>query len=159
MTDLVAHMTFVVAEFDLDDLAEGQCFTFSEQLTAQAVDKFAELSGDVSPLHMDAEFAQSRGFERRVVHGALLGGLVSRLVGVHCPGRNALLQSMNLRFHNPAYAGDTVAVRGVVDQISVATSTVVLKVMIENSANGTILAQGKAHVGFTSGIGVHIEAP
>lgn len=138
-----------VAQLVLHDLEETQSFSIEEELTEELIDRFAAVSGDLSPLHMDAAFAQSRGFSGRVAHGVLLAALVSRVVGMHLPGENALLQTVNLRFVAPAIAGSRVRVTLVVEQISEATRTIVLRVQVAGAASGQLLATGKAHVGFT----------
>lgn len=139
-----------IAEYQLHELLEGQEYAFEETITAAMVDDFAAVSGDASCLHMNDEFARSRRFTGRVVHGALLAGLLSRLVGMHLPGKNALLQSMNMNFKQPAYIGDTVTVTAIVDQISTAANVIVLKASIVNTLTGQTLAKGKVQVGFTN---------
>ena len=92
------------------------------------------------------------GFGGRVVHGAYLTALVSRLVGVHLPGENALLQSVAMRFRRPVVAGARLSVTGVVDQLSEAVRTAVVKVTLRDLASGEIAAAGKAMVGFTGSV-------
>jgi acyl dehydratase len=145
----MAPMDGEVRNYQLSDLLEGQEFSFTVTITQQDIDQFARLSGDISPLHLDAEFARDRGFSGAVVHGALLVSYVSRMVGVHLPGQNALLQSFNLKFLSPVYGGDTVCVRAVVDQTSEAANVVILAIYIENPQTKQVLARGKVQVGFT----------
>lgn len=139
-----------VATHELSGISEGMTYEFRTVFSDDDIDSFAALSGDVSPLHLDGDFARSRGFAGRVVHGVLLGGLASRMVGVHLPGANALIQSVNLRFHVPVYAGDSLRVHGVVDQVSPTTGTLVLKVTIHDENSGMVRVQGKVQVGFTA---------
>ena len=139
-----------IAKLGLDDLKEGDLFSFEEVITAEMVDRFAALSGDYSPLHVDEEFARGRGFRNRVVHGVLMTALLSRLVGVHFPGEKALIQSINARFLNPAYIGDRVRVEASIDQVSEAARTIVLKAVIENAETKQVLVKGKIQVGLTA---------
>jgi 3-hydroxybutyryl-CoA dehydratase len=134
----------------LEDIKEGQQASFRTRIDRASVEAFAALTGDISPLHMDDEFAVGRGFDRRVVHGALLGGYVSRLVGVFLPGRNGLLQSMRLKFLKPAYVGDEIEVIGVVTQVSHAVSAMVADVAINRVVDGERLVTGQVQTGFTS---------
>ncbi len=94
-----------IAKLNIDDIVEGKNFSFEEVITEKMVDKFAELSGDYNGLHMVEEFARKRDFNGRVVHGVLLTSLLSRLVGMHLPGENAFLLSMNTQFAALAYLG------------------------------------------------------
>jgi 3-hydroxybutyryl-CoA dehydratase len=134
----------------LADIKEGQQASFRTRIDRASVEAFAALTGDISPLHMDDEFAVGRGFDRRVVHGALLGGYVSRLVGVFLPGRNGLLQSMRLKFLKPTYVGDEIEVIGVVTQVSHAVSAMVADVAINRVVDGERLVTGQVQTGFTS---------
>ncbi|MEQ8818221.1 MAG: MaoC family dehydratase [Thalassobaculum sp.] len=142
-------MTAVVSRIAFEDLRVGQQAAFEVEVPAADIDGFAALSGDVSPLHMDAGFARSRGFDGRVVHGAYLTALVSRLVGVHLPGENALLQSVAMQFRRPVPVGARLSVTGTVDQLSEAVRSAIVKVAIRNLADGETVATGKATVGFT----------
>lgn len=134
--------------YTIDDLSENQVFTFEHRITPAQVDAFAALSGDHSPLHMNEDFARKRGFPQRVVHGMFLGALLSRLVGMHFPGANAILQSVNMKFLAPVYAEDTVYMAAHIDQISRGTATIVIKVVIENGQK-IIVARATLQVGFT----------
>ncbi|MDD2710547.1 MAG: MaoC family dehydratase [Verrucomicrobiae bacterium] len=127
------------------NLQPGLTRTFEVPLTEALLDQFAACSGDINPLHMDAEEARRRGFEGRVAHGMLLGALLSRLVGCHLPGRNALLLASQFKFNRPCVAGETVRVEGRIDSLSEATQTVSLSVRFlvkgEPRAGATALAK------------------
>lgn len=138
-----------IAEFAITDFAEGQSFSFEASLTDKMIDDFAALTGDISSLHMDLDFAQQRGFNHRVVHGQLLGGLASRLVGVHLPGKNCLLHSISMKFLAPVYANETVRVTGTVEQVSIATKAMTVQISILNTLSNSVVAKGKATLGFT----------
>ena len=139
----------IIARLAIADISQGQSFSFDALLTEKMIDDFSTLTGDISPLHMDRAFAVRRGFKGRVVHGALLGGLVSRLVGVHLPGRDCLLHSISMKYLVPVYAGDVVRVTGTVEQISIAANAMTVHVSILNTMSQAIVAKGKAAIGFT----------
>jgi acyl dehydratase len=132
------------ADWTLDALIEGATARFERRLTAEDVDAFAELSGDDNPLHMDPAFARSRGFRDRVVHGAFLAALASRLIGTLLPGRHALLLSLRLEFPAPTFPGDLVEVDGTVTTIHASQRTVALRLTIQCGAE--VRARGTALV-------------
>ena len=138
-----------LSSYRIDDLKEGMIFSIEIKLSEEDIDNYSRVSGDISPIHIDDNFASKRGFPKRVAHGLLLASYLSRIVGVHLPGRNAFLQSINLHFLLPVYAGDTIRIGVVVDQVSTAANTIVLKAHIENIATGKLHARGKLQVGFT----------
>jgi 3-hydroxybutyryl-CoA dehydratase len=137
------------AGFVLGDLAVGQRAEFDALVTGDDVDRFAELSGDVSPLHVDAAFARDRGYGDRVVHGAYLIALASRLVGMYLPGRNALLLTVNTSLTSPVLPGTRVTVSGVIEQLSDSVRSAVLRIRVVNTDTGAMLARGRLTVGFT----------
>jgi 3-hydroxybutyryl-CoA dehydratase len=126
-------------------LHEGAEFTLEAELTEQMVADFTRLSGDNAPLHTDASFAHSKGFEDRLVHGALLVALVSRFVGVHFPGPRGLWLKVDVRFPSPCYAPDTLTIRGRVVQASEATSSVVIDISIVNRRQVQVLHAKSFH--------------
>ena len=132
-----------------EDLKIGDQYRLEEVIEIDKVDGFAAITGDYNPIHMDNDFAGSRGFKKRVVHGAFLAGLLSRIVGMDFPGESAIIHSMNLRFHHPAYIGDQIRIVMEIDQISPANRTIVLKAHTENTISRKILLKGKIQVGFT----------
>jgi len=78
--------------------------TIERSLTQADFDKFAILSGDDNPIHVDAEFSVRTRFGRTVSHGmllsAILRGLVDRLVP---DGRQV---SQQLMFPAPTFADE-----------------------------------------------------
>jgi len=137
------------ATLAFDALAVGQAASFEARVTHDDLDRFIAISADASPLHADADFAASRGFGGRVVHGAYLCALVSRLVGMHLPGRDAIVHAINLEFRSPLLAGESVRVAGIVDQVSEAVRSAVLRITVTALGDGRTVATGKVRLGFT----------
>jgi 3-hydroxybutyryl-CoA dehydratase len=86
----------------------GQRATFSKTITETDVQRFADLTGDRNPLHLDAEFARHSRFGRPIAHGLLVAGVISAALGTRMPGAGAIYLSQSLRFLKPVYPGDTV---------------------------------------------------
>ena len=143
-------MAYAAEAFDLEDLAVWQHAEFETVIADGDIDRFAALSGDESPLHVDKAFARNRGYADRVAHGAYLVALASRLVGMYLPGRNALLLAVQVSFVAPALPGARVRVRGEIEQLSDSVRSVVLKLAIHDIANEALLARGRLTVGFTA---------
>ena len=92
----------------LAEMAVGDTARFSKTVTQADVTLFAGLTGDFNPLHVDHAHAAQTRFGRPVVHGALLTGLVSAVLGMQLPGPGALYASQSLAFKRPVFIGDTV---------------------------------------------------
>lgn len=77
-------------------------------LTQADFDRFAALSGDDNPIHVESGFAAKTRFRRTVAHGMLLYGVVCAALGEHFPGAVQLEQ--RLMFPAPTFAGDELTV-------------------------------------------------
>jgi acyl dehydratase len=75
--------------------------------TQEEFDRFAALSGDDNPIHVDPAFSARGGFGGTVAHGMLIYVRLWALVRAAHPGAVALRQTM--MFPNPAFAGIDVA--------------------------------------------------
>lgn len=103
----------------LDDLRIGQRLTTAcRQITAGDVEQFAQLTGDLNPVHLDEEYARHSMFGQRIVHGALTlsvtGGLLSPLLAEATLAFHGLDK---VRFRRPVYLGQSVYVSAQVVQV------------------------------------------
>ncbi len=126
------------------DIVIGSVCQFERQINVDDGLSFAKLTGDTNPLHTSAEFAEQSPFGRTIVHGLLIGGLFSTLVGVHCPGDNCLYVSQTLQFKAPVFYGDVVVIRGIVTDKHDSISMVRMKT--EALVNGEVKVTGEAVV-------------
>ncbi len=102
------------AKRSYEDITVGDVYEFERLITKEDVMKFAELTGDHNPLHVDGEFGKKSEFGQNIVHGMLVASLFSTLVGMYCPGENALYLSQTLSFRRPLFIGLDLVVRGTV---------------------------------------------
>lgn len=83
----------------------------SRTITTDDIDRYAELTGERHPVHMDEAFARSVGFRGRIAHGlfglALIEGLKAEL-GCFETSVIASLGWDNVRFLAPLEPGDEV---------------------------------------------------
>ncbi|MFF2486164.1 MaoC/PaaZ C-terminal domain-containing protein [Microbacterium sp. NPDC058062] len=69
------------------------------------------LTGDANPLHTDPEVARASGFERPIMHGMSVFGVVGRtLLNEVAAGDPARFDSLSCRFAAPVMPGDTLAI-------------------------------------------------
>ncbi len=96
-------------EFDgdvetIEDLEIGNKVTFTKKLTETDVRAFARASGDTNRLHLDEGFAADSRFGENIVHGTLIGGLISAALA-RLPLMTIYL-SQDLEFRRPAAIGE-----------------------------------------------------
>jgi len=128
----------------LDSLYKGLVERFVFKATNEMMQSFVKISGDVNPVHTDLNYATSRGFDGMVVYGGILVAQISRMVGMHLPGRDSLWNSLNIQFAHPLLVGQTAELEARVEHISEATSSIELKFKI--TSQGKTLARGSAGV-------------
>jgi 3-hydroxybutyryl-CoA dehydratase len=92
----------------LEDLSVGMEASVSKKISNHDVLVFAELSGDVNPVHLNDDFAASTIFKKRIAHGFLTGSLFSTVLGTKLPGPGCIYLSQSMKFRAPVYIGDEV---------------------------------------------------
>ena len=130
-----------IVDRPLENFAIGDAASFTAEITEEAIEAFAQLSGDRNPLHLDPAFAGATPYGRRIAHGQLVAAPISRLAGHFLPGRRCLLLEVRTKFVRPVFSGDRLTYRGTVVHISSATR--VLKVQVEvTNQEGVVVLRG-----------------
>ena len=75
-------------------------FSFSQE----EVSRFAEVTGDRNPVHLDAAYAAKTMFKRPIMHGMLGASLFSKVFGTLFPGEGTIYLKQSLSFLKPMYA-------------------------------------------------------
>lgn len=123
----------------------GDKFSATREVTDEIVRKFAELSGDFNPLHLDDEFATKTRFGRRIAHGMLSGAFISAVLGYEFSERKIVYLSQTLRFVAPVFIGDRVTTTGTVTNIRTDKPVVTLETICTNQ-EGKTLVTGEAAI-------------
>lgn len=93
-----------------ESLSIGDSFSVNRFLSADDVKMFAKLTGDDNPIHVDEEYAQSTRFGKPIVHGVLLLGIISKVLGCDFPGHGSIAVGISVRFLRPVPVGSEVTV-------------------------------------------------
>jgi 3-oxoacyl-[acyl-carrier protein] reductase len=130
-----------------EDLRVGLTAQFEREITEADVVAFAILSGDANPLHVDPDYAARTNFGGRIVHGAFQVGLASALVGMHLPGRQVLLGTVQAKFLSPLYHPCRVRVSGEITAWNLASRAGTIRIAVQNLKSGTPTAD--VHMNFS----------
>lgn len=123
----------------------GNGVTYERFISADDVRQFAEVVGDLNPVHIDAGFAEGSFFKKRIVHGAFLAGLISKVLGMDFPGQGTIYISQNSVFKRPVYVDSTVRVEVKVSETIPAKRRLVLDTTVLNE-KGEVCLEGSAIV-------------
>jgi 3-hydroxybutyryl-CoA dehydratase len=100
-----------VRSLTIGELAIGDAASFRKTISESDVYLFAGITGDLNPVHVDAEFAKTTPFGARVAHGPLTFALCAGLLGTELPGVGTIAVTNQVTYEAPVYIGDTIAVR------------------------------------------------
>ena len=124
----------------------GDKVEITRTITEEHVDVYAKLVGDNNPIHMDDSKAMESGFHGRIVHGLLIGGILSGVIATHLPGPGTIYLEQDLKFFKPVNVGDTItAVVEIAEIIKEKKNILKLITRIQNE-NGDVVIDGYAIV-------------
>ncbi|HEY5291702.1 MAG TPA: MaoC family dehydratase [Burkholderiales bacterium] len=126
----------------IEDLGPGTREVTVRTITAEDVDRFAQISGDLNPIHLDAEFAATTPFGRRVAHGLLTGAIVSA-THTNLTGPGFVYLGQELNFRAPVHIGDTLTATVTVVEVKAAKRVLVLETVVTNQ-DGTRVLDGRS---------------
>jgi acyl dehydratase len=133
----------------------GQSAAYTRRVTDDDIVRYADLSGDDHPQHVDEAWARTTRFGGRIAHGALLVGYMSAAsttwVRRWLAGRTS--QSTvsygydRIRFVKPVFPGDTIEVTHEVDTVDAATGKFIASVTARNH-DGVVVAAARHVMAF-----------
>jgi 3-hydroxybutyryl-CoA dehydratase len=128
----------------LHQLHVGQSASLTKTIEEQDITRFAEVTGDNNPVHLNETFAKGTIFKTRIAHGMLTASLFSGLLGMQLPGNGTIYLRQNLRFRAPVKLGDTVVATVSVREINLERKRVVLDTIAK--VGDTVVVDGEAEV-------------
>ncbi len=110
----------------------GDSASITKTFSDADVRKFAEISGDKNPIHLDEAYAEKTQFKRRLVHGMLVTGLISAVLGTELPGKGSIYLSQSLKFCAPVFIGDTITATVTVIKVREDKPIITLETLCKN---------------------------
>lgn len=127
------------------DIHVGDKAEFVRKIEDKDIVAFAELTGDVNPIHLNDEFAKTTFFKGRIAHGMLTASYISTILGTQLPGTNTIYLSQNLKFKAPVKIGDTITVVAEVVEKRDDKKLIKLQTNVLNDS-GKVVVEGEAMV-------------
>ena len=130
----------IYSEINIGDSAQ-----YTRTLTEEDVLLFAQVSGDINPVHLDEDFAKSTPFGGRIAHGIWSASLVSAAIATELPGPGSIYLGQNLKFKRPVYINDTLTVELEIKEKIDKRQRVLIDCKVLNQKGQTVLT-GEADV-------------
>jgi acyl dehydratase len=109
-------------------------------------DRFAALSGDDNPIHVDPVFSARTKFGRTVCHGMLLYSAINQVLGEKLPGPGAVQLEQTLMFPSPTFTDEEMTIRLEVLEVRPDDGVATLETTISHP-DGRVACQGACVVG------------
>ena len=131
----------------MDLLTPGSSLPVRTKTIAQeSLNRYAAVSEDNNPLHLDPEFAAGTQFGGIIAHGMLTLASISEMLS-QAFGRHWLeTGELKVRFKGAAYVGDKLQTRGKIDKVSEdgSASEIVCSVSVWNEERDQEIISGTA---------------
>lgn len=110
-----------------------------KRFTSKDVEDFSGISLDVNPIHLDEEYASKTFFRKRIVHGFLVGSLISATIANKLPGKGSVYLSQEMNFKAPVYIDEEITCRVEIIEVFEQKSIYRLSTNCYNSNNKIVI--------------------
>jgi acyl dehydratase len=128
-------------KIQLNDIYKHE-FSFSQ---ADIV-KFAEVTGDKNPVHLDANYAATTMFKVPIMHGMLGASLFSKVFGTLFPGEGTIYLKQSLSFMKPMFVDTSYEAVFTVKEVNTDKHRAIIETVILDKLTGAICTNGEATV-------------
>lgn len=128
----------------IEDFSVGMESAIEKTVTIEDIKRFAEVSGDFNPVHLDEEFAKKTIFKGRIAHGFLTASFISTIIATELPGPGSIYLKQSLKFLAPVYINEKILVKVRIIEINIEKSKV--KLITECFKNKTLVLTGEAEI-------------
>lgn len=122
-----------------NELTVGMKAEIEKVFDLKTVQNFADLVNDHNPIHLDEEYASKSIFKKRIVHGLLVSGLISAVIGTKLPGEGSIYLGQTLNFIKPVYLQDKIKAKVEVLKLRDDKKLVTLKTTCVNQNNEEVI--------------------
>ena len=128
---------------------ESEKISYLYKVTPDVYYCFQRCSNDYNPLHTDAAFARSKGFNSCVMYGNILNAFISHFVGMLLPTRELMIQAQEINFMRPVYLNDEVELEATVHEVSDGAGMIDYKLRFRRIVEGKneLVARGHVKIG------------
>ena len=127
-------------------IKEGDIFRKDLRYSQADVQKFAEVTGDTNPVHLDEAYAAGTMFKKPIMHGFLGGSFFSRVFGTMFPGEGTLYLKQVMEFRKPMFVDTDYEAVFTVLTVDAEKHRATVQTQIIDKASGAVTINGEATV-------------
>lgn len=124
----------------------GQIYTHDFNFSQDEVNRFAEVTGDKNPVHLNADYAAKTMFKKPIMHGMLSASLFSKVFGTLFPGEGTIYLKQSLSFMKPMYVDVKYEAVFTVKEVVLDKNRAIVETLIKDKTTGIVCTSGEATV-------------
>lgn len=124
----------------------NEVYTRTFKISQEEVSRFAELTGDNNPVHLDADFAAKTMFKRPIMHGMLGACIFGTVFGTAFPGEGTIYLKQSLVFLKPMYPDTEYEAIFTIKEIISEKNRAILDTVIKDKTSGALCTTGEATI-------------
>lgn len=124
----------------------GQVYSEVFSFTQEQVIRFAEVSGDHNPVHLDSDYASKTAFKKPIIHGILGTSIFSKILGMNFPGEGTIYLKQEANFKRPMYAGTSYEAILTILEVNRDKHQAVIETKVIDKETGKVIIDGQAQV-------------
>ncbi|MDA9893975.1 MaoC family dehydratase [bacterium] len=98
------------------DTKKGTKSEYKKTFSDEEVLLFSKIIGDNNPIHVDSKYAAKSIFGKKIIHGVLINGMVSKIFGTQYPGKGSIYLTQNSKFLKPVFVGEEITARVILSE-------------------------------------------
>ena len=119
---------------------------FSRSFSKRDVELFAELSGDINPVHLDTDYAKQTAFGEIIVHGAFLTSIFSTIFANTLPGPGCIYLKSENKFLKPVYLNELVVFKVEIIDVLIEKKRVIFKTIAISNEQNCVIGMAELYI-------------
>lgn len=124
----------------------GTTYRHSFSFSQEEVNRFAEVTGDKNPVHLDEKYAATTMFKKPIMHGFLGGSIFSKVFGTLFPGEGTIYLKQSMAFMKPMYVNTEYEAVFTVKELNKEKHRIQVETKIIEKSSGAETITGEATV-------------
>ncbi|WP_338815087.1 MaoC family dehydratase [Bernardetia sp. Wsw4-3y2] len=129
-----------------EKLKEQDEYRLTFSYSQEQVNRFAEVTGDNNPLHLDEKYAATTMFKRPIMHGFLGGSVFSKIFGTLFPGEGTIYMNQTMNFMRPMFVDTEYEAVMTITEINREKNRAKVQTQVIDKSTGKVTISGEATV-------------